>query len=90
MKPGCALGNFPIMPSSVIRRHQYSSDTQTLRVVFVSGAVYDYFDVPREVADAFAAARSKGEFFGRVVRPYFQFEKIRDGKDDGWSPSPSR
>lgn len=70
------------MPSSVIRRHQYDRNARTLRVVFVSGAVYDYLDVPPEVADAFAVARSKGEFFGKVVRPYFEFEKVRDARDE--------
>ena len=74
------------MPSSVIRRYQYDNDSRTLRVVFVSGAVYDYFDVPPEVADAFAAVRSKGEFFGRVVRPFFEFEKVRDLSDGGFDP----
>jgi hypothetical protein len=79
------------MPSSVIRRHQYAKEARTLRVVFTSGAVYDYFDVPPEVADAFAAARSKGEFFGKVVRPFFEFEKVRDPDEaGGWRPAASR
>ena len=77
------------MPSSVIRRFEYAAETQTLRVVFVSGAVYEYHDVPAEVAEAFAAARSKGEFFGRVIRPVFRFEKVKDAPRDGWRPSPS-
>jgi hypothetical protein len=71
------------MPSSVIRRFDYSRDTRTLRVTFISGAIYDYFNVPPHVADAFSAAPSKGEFFGKLVRPVFQFEKVRDARDDG-------
>jgi hypothetical protein len=78
------------MPSSVIRRYEYSDKERTLRVIFVSGAVYDYFDVPPQVADAFAAVRSKGEFFGKVIRPHFRFEKVKDAPEDGWRPSPSR
>lgn len=78
------------MPSSVIRRFDYTPETQTLRVVFVSGAVYDYFEVPPQIADAFAAVRSKGEFFGKVIRPHFRFEKVREAPRDRWSPSPSR
>ncbi len=80
------------MPSSVIRRYEYSDRERTLRVVFVSGAVYDYFDVPPQVAEAFAAVRSKGEFFGKVIRPHFRFEKIREARSDRdpSSPSPSR
>jgi uncharacterized Fe-S cluster-containing MiaB family protein len=75
------------MPSSVIRRYQYDRTTKVLSVVFTSGAVYDYFEVPPEVADAFAAARSKGEFFGRVIRPFFEFEKVRDPDEGGgWRP----
>lgn len=78
------------MPSSVIRRFDYAPDSATLRVVFVSGAVYDYFDVPPHIADAFAAVRSKGEFFGKVIRPHFRFEKVRGAPKDPWGPSPSR
>jgi hypothetical protein len=78
------------MPSSVIRRYQYTPDDRTLRVVFVSGAVYDYFDVPNEIADAFAAVRSKGEFFGKVIRPFFRFEKVQDAREDRWTPSLER
>ena len=54
------------MPSSVVRRFEYAPDTQTLRVIFVSGAVYDYFDVPPQVADAFAAVF--GLIWGTAIR----------------------
>lgn len=50
------------MPSSVVAAMKYYSDTSTLRVIFVSGIVYDYKNVPKEVYKAMKAASSKGVF----------------------------
>lgn len=39
---------------------------------------YHYFGVPQEVADAFAAAESKGSAFGKLIRGKFDYEKQPD------------
>lgn len=39
------------MPSSVNKRHAYDAAARRLTVTFVSGRVYAYRDVPRDVAE---------------------------------------
>lgn len=69
------------MPSTAIRAIHHDEQSRTLRVTFVSGAVYDYEDVPREVYEAFKAAPSKGRFFAYRIRPkYQQFHKVERGE----------
>jgi hypothetical protein len=64
------------MPSSVIQRIHYYPDKHTLRVVFVSGMVYDYKEVPESVYKQMKAATSKGEFLNREIKNKYAFEKI--------------
>jgi hypothetical protein len=58
------------MPSTVIRRFHYDPDQQALDVVFTTGRVYRYRDVPPDVVERFRAAFSKGRFFNAHVRDY--------------------
>lgn len=67
------------MPSSVVQRYTYNRDTGTLRVVFVSGMIYDYKNVPEEVYNAMKAATSKGQFLNFYIKPLYSYEKISDG-----------
>ncbi len=64
------------MPSSVIRFFRYAPDTRELKVTFVSGRLYVYEDVPREVAVAFRQARSKGAFFNHEIRDRYVYRDI--------------
>ncbi|CAG5068800.1 hypothetical protein DYBT9623_01532 [Dyadobacter sp. CECT 9623] len=64
------------MPSSVISYFNYDGDTETLRVVYVSGMVYDYKKVPLEVYQAMKASFSKGTFLNKYVKGNFEFEKV--------------
>ena len=58
--------------SSVIRSAGYNSLTSTLEIEFVSGAVYQYSDLPAEVYAALISSESKGSYFDTYVRsgPY--------------------
>jgi len=67
------------MPSSVIRRFQYDEAARRLRIVFVSGEVYDYDGVPPEVIAAFRAAPSRGRFFGPHIRDRYPFRRVEPG-----------
>src|SRR5665213_3403874 len=51
------------MPSSVISSFTYEPERQRLVVTFVTGRIYEYADVPPEVARNFRASFSKGVFF---------------------------
>ena len=65
------------MPSSVVAAIRYDVRTSTLRVVYVSGSVYDYRKVPEKVYNEMKKASSKGEFLNKEIKPYYEFEKIR-------------
>ncbi|MDR6530304.1 hypothetical protein J2800_001040 [Caulobacter rhizosphaerae] len=60
------------MPSTVIKAWAYAPERQVLTVTFVSGCVYDYADVPAEVAEGFRLAFAKGQYFNRVIRDRFR------------------
>lgn len=64
------------MPSSVVARYTYDAAKQVLRVVFVSGLVYDYKDVPPEVYAAMKASGSKGAFLNTEIKGKYAFEKV--------------
>ena len=66
------------MPSSVIRDYDYDDARRVLEITFVSGRVYAYRDVPPEVSEEFQMARSKGEFFNRHIRDFFEFSEVTD------------
>jgi len=65
------------MPSSVVAAIKYDVNSTTLRVIYVSGAVYDYKKVPEEVYNEMKKAFSKGEFLNKQIKPNFDFEKIK-------------
>lgn len=69
------------MPSSVIRAFDYAPADRRLDILFVSGRLYSYHDVPEDVAGAMRAAFSKGEFFNRHIRDRYRFTRTR-GKSD--------
>ena len=64
------------MPSSVVAAIRYDASKSTLRVVYVSGAVYDYKKVPEEVYNEMKKAFSKGEFLNKEIKPNYKFEKV--------------
>ena len=69
------------MPSSVIRRFSYEPAERRLRVVFTSGDVYEYADVPPEVVEALKVAPSKGEVFGLQIRDRYAYRRISRGSN---------
>ncbi|MBC9930628.1 KTSC domain-containing protein [Chitinophaga qingshengii] len=69
------------MPSSVIRAFYYDAPHAVLRIVFVSGAVYDYQAVPASVYEAMRKAFSKGTFFNNEIKDKFEFSRYN--KDEG-------
>ncbi len=65
------------MPSSVVAAIKYYPLKSILRVVFVSGSVYDYKKVPEKVYKAMKAAASKGTFLNKYVKGHFSYEKLK-------------
>lgn len=87
-----APGRSPFMPSSVIRLYRYDEAARRLRIVFVSGDVYDYEDVPPQVIEDFRASPSKGRFFGPNIRDRYRYRRVARGADQplGGSPQTAR
>lgn len=63
------------MPSSVISTIRYDAYTSVLTIIFVSGAVYNYRDVPEVIYQAMKKAISKGTFFNKHIKDKYDFEK---------------
>jgi len=64
------------MPSSVIKHIIYDAASATLRIVFVSGMVYDYKDVPENVYQSLKTSRSKGTYLNKHIKNNYHFEKV--------------
>ena len=64
------------MPSSVIATMHYDANKETLRIVFVSGFVYDYLKVPVEVYLAMKKSGSKGTYLNTHIKGNYDFKKI--------------
>ena len=62
--------------SSLIEEIQYISYRKELYVRLVSGDLYVYFDVPRDLVTAFRRAESMGRYFGEKIKHDFAFEQI--------------
>lgn len=71
---GCLKGKS--MPSTVIEKMDYSKETATLRIRFVSGLVYEYKKVPEKIFRAMQRAGSKGTFLNQFIKGHYKFEKI--------------
>ena len=65
-----------VMPSTVVSNYVYIPESRTLRVTFVSGAVYDYKKVPEVIYLEMEAAFSKGTFLNENIKDNFEFERI--------------
>lgn len=63
------------MPSSVIAHISYVIEKKELIVVFNSGDVYEYYDVPEKIYKEFKASVSKGNYLNRKLKKMFKGEK---------------
>jgi KTSC domain len=64
------------MPSTAIADIDYDHGREQLTVTFVTGRIYEYVDVPVEVAASFQSAFSKGTFFNSYTRDRYDFREL--------------
>jgi hypothetical protein len=69
------------MPSSVISKYEYDVEKRILLVTFLSGKVYAYKNVPKQVYVNMRGYMSKGRYLNLFVKGFYDCEEIR--KDDG-------
>ena len=56
------------LKSSMLSAMDYDAQLRILHVRFVRGEVYDYRDVPPDVAEGLASAPSAGRYFNEAIR----------------------
>lgn len=64
------------MPSTAVANIEYDQSRGRLIVTFVTGRIYEYVDVPSEVAASFQSAFSKGTFFNSYIRDRYDFREL--------------
>jgi hypothetical protein len=64
------------MPSTIIADIEYDPERARLTITFVTGRIYEYVDVPAEVAASFQSAFSKGTFFNGYIRDRYDFREL--------------
>lgn len=67
------------MPSTVIELFNYNHLTATLKIVFRSGNIYAYKDVPESVYQDLKIAGSKGRYFNHHIKNIYKFEHLQKG-----------
>ena len=64
------------MPSTVIRRFDYSPQKRELLVEFVTGRRYVYLEVPEDEAQALRSAFAKGRHFNARIRDHYAYREV--------------
>ena len=54
----------------------YSEASMTLELMFANGWVYQYFDVPPNVAHDLEAAASLGQYFNQHIRGQYRYARV--------------
>ena len=62
--------------SSRIDSVGYDEHLKLLQIQFVNGAMYEYYDVPKDIYIGLITASSAGEYFHEYVRNVYRFSKI--------------
>ena len=63
--------------SSQIKSVGYDAASKVLEIEFHPGSVYQYEDVPQDLADSLVRADSVGHFFGQHVKGVFTHRKVQ-------------
>ena len=62
--------------SSNIASIGYDADTDTLEVEFLSGAIYQYYNVPQNMYDQLVQAGSKGRFLNTYIKNAYPYSRV--------------
>ena len=66
--------------SSAFQAAAYAEHQALLYLLFRSGEIYRYYEVPQWQYPEFLAADSKGRYFGRNIRGRFRYERMRQSR----------
>ncbi len=62
--------------SSNIASIGYDAGTETLEVEFLSGAIYQYYNVPQNMYDQLMQAGSKGRFLNTYIKNAYPYSRV--------------
>jgi hypothetical protein len=62
--------------SSSLSRIRWDEQTSTLEIEFIGGRVYQYFDVPAPLFEAFQTSDSYGRFFQQNIRGHYRYVQL--------------
>lgn len=62
--------------SSNIDSIGYDADSATLEIAFLSGGLYQYYDVPEYVYDELMSAGSHGSYFAAKIKNVYSYSKV--------------
>jgi hypothetical protein len=65
-----------VMPSTAIADIDYDHAAERLVIIFVTGRIYEFLDVPSHAAASFHSASSKGTFFNAYIRDRYDFREL--------------
>ena len=54
----------------------YDPKSETLEVEFLSGSIYQYYNVGKNIYEAFMAAPSKGQFLAYQIKNAFPYSRV--------------
>ena len=63
--------------SSTIESAGYDVNQQLLEIEFTSGGIYQYLNVPQNVATGFFNASSHGQYFHKHIRNVYRTRKVK-------------
>jgi len=67
-----------VMPSTVVAEISYDKPSHTLRVIYASGMIYEYKNVPEQIYADMKTAFSKGIFLNKHIKGKYEFVKVED------------
>jgi len=67
------------MPSSVISSYSYDEEKHILTVTFLSGKVYAYKNVPKQVYVNMRGYTSKGRYLNSFIKGFYDCEELMSG-----------
>jgi len=65
-----------LVTSSTIRAIGYDKDRRVLEIEFLTGSVYQYFDVPEAVFTEILRASSAGQYLNANIRGQYRYGRV--------------
>ena len=62
--------------SSNLKSVGYSAEYQTLEIEFVNGAIYQYYNIPKNIYEELMQASSKGKFVHQQIRNAYPYSRV--------------